>query len=270
MIKKVFTGAVVVSAALALTASASFAKKYKYEGGAVSNGGSVSGVVKFEGKAEPIMKDLAKEKNKEFCSKHPDNDGMIRKIQKIRAHDGKLEGAVVFIENLSKGKVWKSETMKVDFKTCDIFPKVFTIRKSRLLDKGEKEGNVVITNLDKDTLHNPHGYDVAGANRKTLFNKPLPSVGATADVTKNLKPLKKKKSKHFFLQCDQHNFMEADARIVWNPYYQVTGPDGAFSLKDVPAGKYKVVAWHPYAGEVTQEVTVAGGADAKADFTIKK
>ena len=266
MIKKVFTGAVVLTAAVALTASTSFAAKYKYEGGAVANGGSVSGVVSFAGKPQTIEKDLTKEKNKEFCSKHPMNKGMIRTIEKISSKDGKLSGAVVFIKDLAKGKEWKPETVKVDFKTCDIFPRVFTVRKT---NKGEKEGNLIITNQDTDTLHNPHGYDVAGANRKTLFNKPLPSVGAAADVTKNLKRLKKKKSKHFFLQCDQHNFMEADGRIVWNPYFQVTGADGAFSLKDVPAGKYKVVAWHPYAGEVTQEVTVAGGADAKADFTIK-
>ena len=261
-----FTGAVVLTAAIALTATTSFAKKYKYEGGAVSNGGSVSGVVSFAGKPQTIKKDLAKEKNKEFCSNHPDNEGLIRTIEKIKSKDGKLEGAVVFIKDLAKGKEWKQETVKVDFKACDISPRVFTVRKT---NKGEKEGNLMITNQDENTLHNPHGYDVAGANRKTLFNKPLPSVGAVADVTKNLKRLKKKKSKHFFLQCDQHNFMEADGRIVWNPYFQVTGADGAFSLKDVPAGKYKVVAWHPYAGEVTQEVTVAGGADAKADFTIK-
>ena len=269
MIKTLFTGAFVVSAAIALTASISFAKKYKYEGGAVENGGSVSGVVNFSGKPQTIKKDLTKEKNKEFCSQNPMNEGMIRTIEKISSKGGKLAGAVVFIKDLAKGKEWKPEPVNIDFKTCDIFPKVFAVRKTGLFDKKEKTGSVMITNRDTDILHNPHGYDVAGANRKTLFNKPLPSKGDVADVTKNLKRLKKKKSKHFFLQCDQHNFMEADGRIVWNPYYQVTGADGAFSLKDVPAGKYKVVAWHPYAGEVSQEVTVAGGADAKADFTIK-
>ena len=266
MIKKVITRVFILSVALVLTASTSFAKKYKYDGGPVANGGSVSGVVSFAGKPQTIEKDLTKEKNKEFCSKHPNNKGMVRTIEKISSAGGKLAGAVVFIENLAKGKEWKPETVSIDFKTCDIFPKVFIVRKT---NKGEKEGNLIITNQDTDILHNPHGYDVAGANRKTLFNKPLPSKGKQADVTKNLKRLKKKKSKHFFLQCDQHNFMEADGRIVWNPYYQVTGADGAFSLKDVPAGKYKVIAWHPYAGETSQEVTVAGGADAKADFTIK-
>ena len=36
----------------------------------------------------------------------------------------------------------------------------------------------------------------------------------------------------------------------------------------IPAGKYWVTAWHPYLGEVSQEVTVSGGADVKADFEL--
>ena len=51
-----------------------------------------------------------------------------------------------------------------------------------------------------------------------------------------------------------------DARIVWNPYYAITGAVGAFNIDGVPAGKYKVTAWQPYVGEVSQELTVGAGA----------
>ena len=61
--------------------------------------------------------------------------------------------------------------------------------------------------------------------------------------------------------------MEADARIVWNPYYSISGADGVFKIDGIPAGKYKVTAWHPYAGESSQDVTVGAGA-AKANFTL--
>ena len=268
MIRKTFVGLMVISVALAF-GTAAFAKKYKYEEGAVSGGGSISGSVSLKGNPPPpIMEDLNKGKNFEFCVTHPDTQkGGIRPRYKVVAKGGKLSGTVVFIENLTKGKAWDWKTVNFDFKTCDIFPKVVAIKKATRAEK-KTGGLVTITNRDLEILHNPHGYSVAGASRKTLFNKPLPSKGDVADVTKNIARFKKKKDKHFFLQCDQHNFMEADGRIVWNPYFAVTGADGSFKITDIPAGKYKVTAWHPYVGEVTSEVTVAGGADAKQNFTL--
>jgi len=268
MIRKTLIGLLVVSVALVFGTTA-FAKKYKYEEGSVSNGGSISGTVSLKGNPPPpIMEDLNKGKNVEFCTTHPDTKkGGIRPRTKVVAKGGKLSGTVVFIENLSKGKAWNWKATNFDFKTCDIFPKVAVVKKASKAEK--KAGGVAqITNQDPNILHNPHGYSVVGANRKTLFNKPLPSKGDVAEVSKNLARFKKKKDKHFFLQCDQHNYMEADARIVWNPYFAVTGDDGSFKIGDIPAGKYKVTAWHPYVGEVTSEVTVGGGADAKQDFTL--
>ena len=241
------------------------AGKGKYEEDAVSAGGSISGVIHFSGNVPaPIMEDLNKGKNVEFCATHPDTQaGNIRPRLKVGVTEGKLKDSVVFIQNIGKGKAWPTQVNNFDFKTCDIFPKVSVVRKT---PKGMKTGLLTITNRDEEILHNPHGYSVAGASRKTLFNKPLPSKGDVADVTKNFKRFKVKKDKHFFLQCDQHNFMEADARVVWNPYYSISGAGGAFMIDRIPAGKYWVTAWHPYLGEVSREVTVSSGADLKTDF----
>ena len=266
--KKILTGLLVLVVSLVLGASTSFAKKAKYKEGA-AGGGSIAGVVSLKGKAPPpIMEDLAKGKNKEFCMTHPDTkEGGIRPRVKVTAAGGKLKDAVVFIEKIAEGKPWgDGGKFNFDFRNCDIDQKMGVVRKATKAER-KSGGLVTITNQDPDILHNPHGYSVKGANRKTLFNKPLPSKGDVADVTKSLGRLKKKKDKHFFLQCDQHNFMEADARIVWNPYYSISGADGAFKIDGIPAGKYKVTAWHPYSGEVSQEVTVGDGA-AKANFTL--
>jgi len=238
----------------------------EYKEGAVSNGGSISGVIQLNGKVPaPIMEDLSKGKNVEFCSTHPDAKGNIRARVKVATANGNLQDTVVFIQNIETGKAWPTAVNNFDFQTCDIFPKVSVIRKT---PKGMKTGLLTITNQDPDILHNPHGYSIDGANRKTLFNKPLPSKGDVADVTNTFKRFKPSKDKHFFLQCDQHNFMEADARVVWNPYYSLSGADGAFKIDQVPAGKYWVTAWHPYLGEVSKEVTVTGGGDARTDFVL--
>ncbi|MEK9627588.1 MAG: carboxypeptidase-like regulatory domain-containing protein [Nitrospinota bacterium] len=251
---------------LALTTGA-FAKKEKYEEVEVKNGGSITGSVLFKGDVPPpIMEDLTKGKNAEFCATHPDTkEGGIRPRQKVLVKDGKLKNAVVLIENINKGKAWGKETINFDFTQCDIFPKVSIVRKT---PKGMKTDLVKVTNQDENILHNPHGYSVKGANRKTLFNKPLPSKGSVADVTKSMKRFKQKKDSHFFLQCDQHNFMEADARIVWNPYYSISNDDGTFTIQNIPAGKYKVTAWHPYVGQTTQEITVGDGGKADANFEL--
>tara|TARA_B100001079_G_scaffold258340_1_gene256487 strand:+ start:716 stop:1531 length:816 start_codon:yes stop_codon:yes gene_type:complete len=251
--------------------STSFAA-YKYMEGTVSNGGSISGKIIFKGAApEAIMEDLHKGKNVEFCAKHPDTkEGGIRSRVKVSVTDGKLKDTVVFIENIESGKAWgDAGKANFDFRNCDVDQKVAAIRKPTKEER-KSGGIVTITNQDTEILHNPHGYSVVGASRKTLFNKPLPSKGDVAEVTKNLARLKKKKDKHFFLQCDQHNYMEADARIVWNPYYSISGADGTFKIDGIPAGKYKVTAWHPYVGQVTQEVTVSAGAESVSDYELAK
>lgn len=266
MTKKVSIGIFAVTAMFALGSSTSFAAG-PYQEAPVSGGGSISGVVTLKGSVPaPIMQNLKTEKNPEFCTKHPDtNKDGVRPIHKVTATGGKLLNAVVYIENIEKGKGWAKEPIKFDFTNCDISPRVSVVRKTT---KDEKEGVVVIENQDTDILHNPHGYNVKGANRITLFNKPLPSKGSKADVSATLKTFKEGKDDQFFLQCDQHNFMEADARIVWNPYYGVSGADGSFKIDQVPAGTYKVTAWHPYIGMVSKDVTVGAGADAKADFEL--
>ena len=63
--------------------------------------------------------------------------------------------------------------------------------------------------------------------------------------------------------------MEAEARIVCNPYFFITDANRSFQLDQVPAGKYMVTAWHPYAGEHTQKIVVFERTETKADFTVK-
>jgi Carboxypeptidase regulatory-like domain len=274
--QKVWAGAFVVMAMVTLFAEAGLCGKYKYTGGAVANGGSISGVVQYGGPPKDINIPLMKEKNGEFCSRHPEAKEGVRVDHKISSSNGLLQNAVVFIEDIEAGKEWGSGSAEADggpagfthfqFRNCEIVPKVTVIRKTK---KGERQGNLTVAAHDEGVLHNPIGYLVDGAQRKILFNKPLSSERAFVDATRSLKRLKKKKGTHFLLQCGQHNFVEADARIVWNPYYFVTGADGAYQLEQVPAGRYRVTAWHPYAGTHTRSVTVSAGEAVQSNFEIK-
>ena len=44
---------------------------------------------------------------------------------------------------------------------------------------------------------------------------------------------------------------------------------GAFTIKNVPPGTYKVTAWHEKAGTQTADVTVAAKEEKENNFTFK-
>lgn len=46
----------------------------------------------------------------------------------------------------------------------------------------------------------------------------------------------------------------------------VTGPDGSFSIPDLPPGTYDVIAWHPYMNVRAREITVAANGETSLNF----
>lgn len=56
---------------------------------------------------------------------------------------------------------------------------------------------------------------------------------------------------------------------VYEPFFAVTGDDGIFTIKDLPAGTYTLELWHEKLGTQTQTITVADGETKTADFTVK-
>ncbi len=68
--------------------------------------------------------------------------------------------------------------------------------------------------------------------------------------------------------CDVHPWMFAWVSIFDSPYYAISGADGKFVIKNVPPGKYTVVAAHRKLGEQTQTVEVAD-KDVTVNFTFQ-
>jgi hypothetical protein len=71
------------------------------------------------------------------------------------------------------------------------------------------------------------------------------------------------------VKCNQHPWMKSYIGVVKHPYFAVSGEDGSFTLKNVPAGTYTVAAWHEGGAngtEKTMQVTVPAKGSAKADF----
>jgi plastocyanin len=106
------------------------------------------------------------------------------------------------------------------------------------------------------TLHNVHTYK----GTESWFNQAQPK-GADP-VTKELED-----SGVIKFTCDVHPWMRGFVVVTDHPFFAVTGADGTATLEKVPAGKYKVEAWHPYYGLKTAEVEVADGKTGDVTFS---
>ena len=69
-------------------------------------------------------------------------------------------------------------------------------------------------------------------------------------------------------ECNVHGWMHAYAAVLSHPFFSVTGADGSFSIKGLPAGTYTIEAWHEKYGTQTATVTVKAGEAKMADFTF--
>lgn len=69
-------------------------------------------------------------------------------------------------------------------------------------------------------------------------------------------------------KCDIHPWMFAWVSVFDNPYFAISGKDGEFVIKDVPPGKYVLVADHRKLGKQTATIEVAN-SNVTHDFTFK-
>lgn len=238
-------------------------------------GGTIKGKVTFTGKVPPPKEfKFSKFPNEEFCKKNPSKseDGKTRLLKEVEVGEGNtLKNAVVSVRDIEdkafRDKAGKEAPQMVVAELCEFIP--YTGISVSL-------GQFKVVNNDADpddpkskegVLHNPHTFDQLGARSSTEFNIGLAKKGDSLE--KKVKLRMSKKGSVLRLQCDQHEFMQGWYLPVTNPHYSVVNEDGTFEIKDVPAGKHKVMAWHPVAGKVESDVEVKDGGTVEANFEIK-
>jgi hypothetical protein len=68
--------------------------------------------------------------------------------------------------------------------------------------------------------------------------------------------------------CSKHSWMRCWVGVADHPFFAVTGPDGTFELRGVPAGTYTVGCWTEAFGRAEQPVTVAARGAAAIEFSF--
>jgi plastocyanin len=126
---------------------------------------------------------------------------------------------------------------------------------------GAMAGQAITIGSSDPTLHNVQAY----RGDATLFNQAVPSP-TSPPIQKTVEP---GEPNLMTFKCGVHPWMKGYVVVSENPFIGVSGDDGKVVLKDVPAGKLALAAWHEKYGTKTVDVTVEPDKTATAtiDYT---
>ena len=68
--------------------------------------------------------------------------------------------------------------------------------------------------------------------------------------------------------CSIHTRMSCIVLVLQNHYFAQTNEKGAYTIPHVPAGTYKLKAWHERLPSQTREIIVPENGDIKSDFVL--
>jgi plastocyanin len=164
---------------------------------------------------------------------------------------GNTMGNVVVrvVSGLPAGKTWPVPTTPVtmDQEGCQYKPHVMGIMVGQPFKVLNSDG----------ILHNVHA--LAKVNQS--FNMAMPPTRKEADHTFG------KEEGMFVIKCDVHPWMQSYMGVFAHPFFAVTGPDGKFTIANLPPGTYEIEAWHEKLG--TQKATVTVGASDTKTASFK-
>ncbi|MES9856883.1 MAG: carboxypeptidase regulatory-like domain-containing protein [Sedimenticola sp.] len=228
------------------------AQSAAYKEVTVSDGGTITGKISFTGK-DRAPNTYKISKDNKVCGTGE------RSIDYVRVVNGNLMDTVVYLDKVKKGKPFPADIAdgKIEQEGCEFKPFMQIMKNKNKLAA-----------INKDPiLHNIHTYELirgdAKGPKKTLANISQPEPG-TVNST-----IKMKKGPAIKVECDAHDFMHGFVFVAKNPYFAKVGDDGTYTIDNVPAGNYKIKAWHGFLKNQKGKVKVTAGGAATADFTFK-
>ena len=225
-------------------------------------GGVITGRATF-GDAPISLASLQVTKNQEVCGQLKPNEALII------SPDRMIANVVVSIEGIKTGKeAPQALTAVLDNRECLFFPHVQAVMKGTRLELRNSDPvlhnthprflDIEVKAVSLARLTDPHAHAKHG---RTVFNIALPFKGMKVTSVLNQSGL-------IHVMCDEHPWMNAYIMVFDHPYFAVTGKDGSFIIRDVPAGRYKLRAWHEALGVQEREITVDEKGEVRVEFTF--
>jgi plastocyanin len=217
----------------------------------LASAGNLTGKVTISGNA-PAEKEITPLKDDATCGKLHAGPAPMTKFFVVGANK-ELADVVVVVKGLEgKSTGAASPAAVMDQKGCEYIPQILAVQ------TGQK---ISVKNSDP-VMHNVHTVPTVGGNKEENKGQGAGAPDLTFAIPAAENFLK--------FKCDVHPWMFAWVTVVDHPYFAVTGKDGSFTIKDVPPGKYKVVAMHRKGAPTGVEKEIEVKADgATADFVIE-
>ena len=214
----------------------------------------LKGTVKLNGKIpSPQGFNLVLFPDPYYCGRISDGKGWRLPPIPVLGNHKELAGAVVFLEDVKKGKLASPSVTTIQTKNCTFLPYLSVTQIGQTWhfqnwDPIQHKIEVFLTSqqgaeaLLKKTLQ-PHPK-----SRKSDFlsdgqiglHRPGPGIQYHIP-----------EQGVFVFRCMLHDYMEGWNLVLPHPYFSITGENGEFSLKDIPPGSYNLIVWHPLGKQET-------------------
>jgi hypothetical protein len=211
---------------------------------AVSVGGTITGTVDFEGTV-PVAAIVHPTSDQSAC-------GTSVMVKNIAVTGTRVGGAVVWLTDIRTGKSFPIERrFELTNDACTLDPYVQAISTNSTLN---------VSNDDR-TLHTNRFINVGTG--QIVGIAPFNDDGEVVPVDKF------KEQAEIEVVCEEHPWTHAWIAVLDHPYFAQTTAAGTFSIDGIPAGRYRVRAWHPALGYADDSVTVAAGQQTSVAFRIR-
>ena len=216
-----------------------------YKVAAVVAGGTIVGTVDFEG-ATPVAEVVRPSVDQNVC-------GNSLVLKNVALSGTRVGGAVVWLTDIRTGKAFPLERrFDLTNDSCTLDPFVQVIPTGSTINVG-----------NDDRVMQTNRFINVGTGQ-ILGIAPFNDDGELVPVDRFKEPAEVE------VVSEQHPWTHTWLAVLDHPYFAQSAAHGSFTIGEIPAGKYRIRAWHPALGYADDSVTVPAGQQVNIAMRIRK